>query len=129
MGFLKRIFGGTEAAGGAVPQASPRRDIGAADLAAMLKQSPAPYLLDVREPHEYADGHIAGATLMPLGELARRIGELPRDREIVCVCRSGNRSGVAARHLVGAGYNVANLSGGMIGWSHAGLPVRRGARA
>jgi rhodanese-related sulfurtransferase len=123
MGLLKRLF-----AGGA-QQASVRRDIDANDLTAWLKQASPPYLLDVREPYEYADGHIAGATLIPLGDLARRIHELPRDRQIVCICRSGNRSGVATRHLSGAGYEAVNLSGGMIGWMRTGLPVRRGSGA
>jgi rhodanese-related sulfurtransferase len=53
-------------------------------------------LLDVREPQEYAEAHIAGSTLIPLGQLSLRLNELPQDRPIVAVCRSGNRSGVAA---------------------------------
>ncbi len=93
-----------------------------------LDGSPAPFLLDVREPDEYQNGHIPGATLIPLGELRQRIHELPRDREIICVCHSGHRSGAATRHLVSAGYPAVNLSGGMIGWARHGLPVHRGAR-
>ncbi len=93
---------------------------------AKLKAQPKPFLLDVREPDEYRDGHIAGAKLVPLGELTQRLGELPRDREIICVCRSGNRSGTATRQLVAAGYTAVNLSGGMIGWAQKNLPIKKG---
>ncbi len=92
-----------------------------------LKDKSKVFLLDVREPDEYRDGHIAGATLIPLGQLPHRIGELPRDRQIICVCRSGNRSGAAARQLIGAGLDAVNMQGGMLGWARAGLPVKRGA--
>jgi rhodanese-related sulfurtransferase len=85
-------------------------------------------ILDVRQPEEFRQARIPGARLLPLGELSRRIQELPKDREIVVVCRSGNRSGQAARQLSEAGYKVANLRGGMIAWEQAGLPVQRGGR-
>jgi rhodanese-related sulfurtransferase len=84
-------------------------------------------LLDVREPPEYADAHLAGSTLIPLGQLSLRLNELPRDRPIVAVCRSGNRSGVAARLLARAGFPpVQNLRGGIIAWARGGLPLQRG---
>ncbi len=103
-----------------IPQLDP------ASAQARLKEQSKPYLLDVREPSEYKEGHIPGANLIPLGELGRRANELPRDREIICVCHSGNRSGSATRHLISAGYKVSNLSGGMINWSRSGLPVKKG---
>lgn len=85
------------------------------------------FFLDVREPAEYAAGHIAGSTLIPLGQLANRIGKLPKDRPIVAVCRSGNRSSVALSVLTRAGFtNVLNLRGGMLAWARSGLPVKRG---
>lgn len=86
------------------------------------------YLLDVRSSEEYAhDGRIAGSRLLPLPMLAMRLAELPKDTPIVCVCRSGSRSGVAAEQLARRGFaNVFNLSGGMIGWQRAGLPTQRG---
>ncbi len=93
---------------------------------AKLASTPKPFLLDVRQPAEYRDGHIPGATLIPLGELPRRVNELPHDREIICVCHSGNRSSSATRLLLSAGFKAINLSGGMISWSRAGLPVQRG---
>ncbi|HEX7975958.1 MAG TPA: rhodanese-like domain-containing protein, partial [Anaerolineales bacterium] len=97
-------------------------------LKALLGQSKAQtYILDVRQPEEYREGHIAGAKLIPLGELGRRMQDLPRSREIVCVCHSGSRSSAAARQLAAAGYQVANLRGGMIAWNRAGLPVKKSA--
>jgi rhodanese-related sulfurtransferase len=54
------------------------------------------------------------------------MSELPKDREIICVCASGSRSSSAARQLTSSGYNVLNLSGGMGQWQRAGLPVKRG---
>lgn len=85
------------------------------------------YFLDVREAGEYAEGHIAGSTLVPLGQLSSRLGSLPNDRTIVAVCHSGSRSGVAVSLLRGAGFtNVLNLRGGMSGWARSGMPIKRG---
>lgn len=98
----------------------------AAQVSARLSRPGAPFLLDVRQPEEYREGHIAGARLIPLNELASRMGELPPSREIVCVCRSGSRSGVAARQLTAAGLAAANLRGGMLAWKGAGLPLKKG---
>jgi rhodanese-related sulfurtransferase len=86
------------------------------------------YLLDVRSSEEYAhDGHITGSHLLPLPMLSLRLNELPKDTPIICVCRSGNRSGVAAEQLMRQGFaNVTNLTGGMIGWARAGLPMQHG---
>lgn len=83
-------------------------------------------LLDVREPHEFDGelGHLPGATLLPLGALRARLAELPRDRPVVAICRSGGRSAQAALILEGAGFaQVANLDGGMVRWRSLGLPV------
>lgn len=80
-------------------------------------------LLDVREPGEWAAGHAPQATHMPLGALDP--DRLPADRVVVAVCRSGNRSGAAARRLRSAGVDVRNLAGGMNAWAAAGLPVVR----
>ena len=96
------------------------------DVQARLNQKVKPILLDVRQPEEYQSGHIAGAKLIPLGELPQRMNELPKDHEIICVCHSGNRSSSATRQLSGAGFQVLNMNGGMIGWSRAGLPIKKG---
>lgn len=84
-------------------------------------------LLDVRSPEEYTqDGHVAGSTLIPLPELAQRIGELDGQRPVVCICRSGNRSRTACEQLARAGFtNLANVEGGMRAWAAAGYAVER----
>jgi rhodanese-related sulfurtransferase len=79
-------------------------------------------LLDVREPHEWDAGHIAGALHIPMGELNDRQDEIDQDRTIVAVCRSGARSGRVAAALSQAGYDVHNLEGGMQAWDRADLP-------
>jgi rhodanese-related sulfurtransferase len=85
-------------------------------------------LLDVRTPEEWADGHIDGATLIPLQELeARAASELPKDADIVVYCRTGNRSAQAADYLVGAGYTYISDMGGIQDWQAAGLPVVTGS--
>jgi rhodanese-related sulfurtransferase len=71
-------------------------------------------ILDVREPREWALGTLPGALLISMGELVARIDELPDDKPILCVCRSGDRSGQVASFLARSGRDkVANLSGGM----------------
>jgi rhodanese-related sulfurtransferase len=83
-------------------------------------------LLDVREPGEYADAHAPNATLIPLGQLAARLGEISayEDKPIAVMCHSGNRSAKAVRLLEKAGYSqVSNVSGGIVAWEKAGLEV------
>ena len=81
------------------------------------------HLLDVREPDEWAAGRIAGSQHIPLGELRDRIGEVPKGRTILTVCRHGNRSEAAARGLRTQGYTALNLEGGVTAWQRAGLPL------
>ncbi len=81
-------------------------------------------LLDVREPHEWRAGHAERARHIPLGVLPQRMGELPANRPVIAVCRSGMRSARAATILAREGYEVFNLSGGMAAWVRAGLPLR-----
>jgi rhodanese-related sulfurtransferase len=107
----------------------PAPTLNALELNEKLKNGRRPLVIDVRQPDEYRSGHIAGAKLMPLGELSRRMKELPQNREIVCVCASGNRSGSATRMLVGAGFDAVNMKGGMLSWRRASFPVRKGDAA
>ena len=100
--------------------------VSAVELNEKLKNGARPLVLDVRQPDEYRGGHIAGAKLIPLNELGRRMKELPQSREIVCVCASGNRSNSATRMLAGAGYNAFNMKGGMSAWRRANLTVKKG---
>jgi len=91
-----------------------------------MTQTPRPFLLDVRQPIEYREGHISGAELISLDELPGKISRLPKDRELICICQSGSRSSAAARQLNAAGYTTLNLRGGMTAWRRAGLPVKKG---
>ncbi len=85
------------------------------------------YLLDVREPSEWNEAHVEGAVLIPLGELSARMGELPTDKDVLIICRSGNRSGQARDLLRAAGLNrTTSISGGINAWMSAGLPVVSG---
>lgn len=83
-------------------------------------------LIDVRSPEEYQhDKHVAGAKLIPLPALSHRLDEISRDTPIAIICRSGNRSQVAADMLTKQGFtNVSNVRGGMIAWRQAGYPIR-----
>jgi rhodanese-related sulfurtransferase len=80
-------------------------------------------LIDVRAEHEWEAGRIAGAVHLPLAELAERTGELEKDRPVVLYCRGGNRSTMATDALAEAGFDVAKLSEGIVGWDEAGLPL------
>ena len=85
-------------------------------------------VLDVREDDEYKAGHILGATLIPLGKLKGRIGELEKHKNdpIVVVCRSGNRSASACVILGKQGFTQAhNLAGGVMAWQKANLPLEK----
>lgn len=74
-------------------------------------------IIDVREPQEYAAGHIPGAELIPLEQIPNAIYSLDRTQEVVFVCRSGARSQRVCEFLSAKGFsNVANLKGGMLQW-------------
>lgn len=80
-------------------------------------------LIDVREAGEYRSGHAPGAKHISVQVIERRLGEIPRERQIIVVCQSGMRSQRAAEILSRAGFQVLNVSGGMIGWQRAGLKI------
>ena len=95
--------------------------ISAQDAAAHMDQFE---VIDVRGPGEYAGGHIPGAKLAPLDQLAFLVNTLPKDKPLLMVCRSGQRSSVASQLLVNAGFDqVINLEGGMMGWAGQGHAV------
>jgi rhodanese-related sulfurtransferase len=113
-------------AGGAPSGTKSFGQMSVSDLKARLDAGEGLFLLDVRTPEEFRqDGHVAAATLIPLGELGSRLSELPSDRPIACICRSGNRSTTACTDLAARGYDVTNVTGGMNAWAAAGFPVAR----
>ena len=83
-------------------------------------------LIDVREPNEWRAGHAKGARHIPLGQLSAHLARLPKDKELLFICASGSRSGVATSLARGAGLDKAlNVRGGMQAWLWAGLPAVR----
>lgn len=104
--------------------AEPLTTVSVHDMRAALQEGA--LVLDVREPFEYAEGHVEGTTLVPLATVAARAGEFDKDAPVYVFCRSGNRSLVAAQTLVAAGFtDVRNVDGGIIAWNAARLPVVR----
>lgn len=96
------------------------------DTVHAIKDNAGVFLIDVREPDEYAAGHIPGITLIPMGEVAARLAELPRDKEIIVTCRTGNRSSQIADLLREQGFtNVHNMTGGIVAWEEAGYAVEQ----
>ena len=96
-------------------------EVGAEDGLAMVEAGA--LLLDVREADEWDAGHAPQAVWIPMGELSARAAELPRDRRIVAICRTGARSQAVVAALVGAGYEAFNLEGGMRAWASDDLPI------
>lgn len=84
------------------------------------------FLLDVRTEAEYDSAHIDGSTLIPVQSLADKITEIPQDKPIVVICRSGNRSRMASNLLARKGFaDIYNMRGGLLAWTREGLPVDR----
>jgi rhodanese-related sulfurtransferase len=81
------------------------------------------WLLDVREPEEWAAGHVPGARHIPLGQVGARTAEIPQDETIYVICRSGARSARVTQALTGAGWQAVNVAGGMQDWAVAGRPM------
>ncbi len=92
------------------------KTISAGELAEKLSAGK-PVLIDVREPYEFAEGHVPGAVNIPLGSLPSRVADLDPAVETVLICRSGHRSKTAASRLKRAGFtDVASVRGGTLAW-------------
>jgi glyoxylase-like metal-dependent hydrolase (beta-lactamase superfamily II)/rhodanese-related sulfurtransferase len=99
-------------------------DIPEMEVDALAADTSGALRLDVREPEEFARGHVPGAVLVPQAELATRLGELPRDRPIYLICRTGSRSYRSAQFLRQVGFTaVASVTGGTTAWHSAGKPL------
>ncbi len=81
------------------------------------------FLLDVRTQEEWDSIHVPNATLIPLDQLPQRLNELPKDRPILVICRSGNRSQTGRDILLQNGWNATSIRGGLRAWQAAGYPV------
>ena len=107
---------------------APMASVDVSEAARRLRDEPDTVLLDVRERDEFAGVRAPGAALVPMSELAQRVGELP-DRPLLVICHSGNRSLAVTSYLRHLGRDAANVAGGMVAWERAGLPVATGAPA
>ena len=84
------------------------------------------FVLDVRTPQEYAEGHVPGAVNVPYDQLASRLAEIPKDKDVVLYCKSGRRAGIAADVLAANGYTrLSHLEGDMPAWIEKGHPVEK----
>ena len=96
------------------------------ELADRLAHEPDLVVLDVREPVEWSDGHLAGARHIPMRQVEARLAEIPRDRRVAVTCAGGVRSSLVASRLLAQGFtDLINVWGGMNGWAQAGLPIAR----
>lgn len=93
------------------------KEISTIDLQRKLENRETIHMIDVREDEEVAEGMIEGAVHIPLGEIPNRMEELDKQAAYVIICRSGGRSSRATEFLSGNGYNVTNMTGGMLEWS------------
>ncbi len=114
------------ASGGQVPELSAREAYARLTQPGAAEGAPAPALIDVREVWEFRAGHAAGAVNIPLSAFRTRVGEVPRDRDVLFICHVGERSMMAARfaRLQGVA-RVFNVDGGTDAWEAAGLPMEK----
>jgi len=103
------------------------REIDIEGLREQLQGEQDTVLIDVREPVEYAQAHVPGAQLIPMGQLASRLDEVPRDRTVYVICRTGNRSGQMGPLLDAHGFDSVNVLGGTKAWVEAGHRYDTGA--
>jgi len=113
MSLFKQLFGSVDS-------------IHVSDLQEKISGKGGPVLVDVRTMSEYRDGHIPGAASIPLDRLDARLNKLSKNKEIICICRSGARSKRATRLLQNAGFNATNMQGGMNAWQKAGFKIKVG---
>lgn len=94
---------------------------------AAVKRDQGAFILDVRQPEEWQEYHIPGSTLIPLDQLANRLNEIPKDQEVVVVCRSGNRSREGRDILLDQNFStVTSMAGGLREWSAKGYETVTG---
>ena len=100
-------------------------DLKAALDAAAADDADSVEVIDVREPWEYAEGHVPGARLVPLAGVPQHLADIARDRPVYLVCHVGGRSAQAAHYLAERGVDAVNVDGGTAEWESAGYPLHR----
>jgi rhodanese-related sulfurtransferase len=112
--------------GAAISQAASAKNITSTQARDLLARDKKVVLVDVRTPEEYRQARLRGALLIPMGELERRMKELPRDRPLLIYCSVGARSLSAASFLAERGFQpVYQMSDGLVGWYKNGFPIER----
>jgi rhodanese-related sulfurtransferase len=109
--------GGSSAAATTLP-----REVSVAKAYELYQQEDV-FVLDVRQPEEWDEYHAPNTTLIPLGELQARINEVPKDKQVLVICRSGNRSQEGRNILLAAGYEATSMAGGLNEWRASGYPI------
>ncbi|MFZ5824290.1 MAG: rhodanese-like domain-containing protein [Bacillota bacterium] len=95
-------------------------NISTAELQARLEKGEKPIIIDVREPWEYAEGHVPGSILKPVGQIRSWSNQLKKDDEIILICRTASRSAMAYQYLAALGFtNLRNVAGGIVTWRGA----------
>lgn len=120
IGALLMSACGAQAADTGVEVVSPQ------EFQTRVDADPDAYILDVRRPDEYAQGHLKGAHLLNWLDTAafkQRAAALDKSKTIYVYCRSGRRSNAAARYLASQGYRVVDMDGGILAWQRASLPT------
>ena len=117
--------------GGTLPQAMPTLEVpvevSEIDVDTLAeRQGPASVIIDVRNPDEYVEGHVAGARLIPLPEVPDRLAEVPTDQPVLVICKSGGRSLRASEFYVAQGIDATNEAGGTMAWIESGRAVVTG---
>jgi rhodanese-related sulfurtransferase len=84
------------------------------------------FVVDCREPHEYVQGHVPGAVLVPMSRVSAYLADLPRDREIFVICQSGNRSRAVSDLFNANGMQAVSVDGGTSAWAGLGRPLVAG---
>lgn len=98
----------------------------AADLKAKVDAKDASiYLVDIRKPEDFAKGHVAGAVNLPFADMGKNIDKLPKDKQIVLMCYSGQTSGQTLAALKLSGFNAISLKGGFPSWEKASFPIQK----
>jgi len=119
--FVGLVAAASLVAGPAVEQVSQE-----ALMARLSSGATVPFVLDVRTPEEFASGHVPDAVNIPHDQLAARLAEVPRDKDVVLYCRSGRRTALAAEVLAGNDYTrLQHLEGDMAAWVDKGRPVEK----
>jgi rhodanese-related sulfurtransferase len=133
LGAFALVAGVPASAAETTPAAAPAAKPAAANVTPMsqeqllehqVKHPQHLFVLDVRSPEEFKEGHVPGAVNVPYDQIATRLSEVPKDKDVVLYCRSGRRAGIAAEVLQANGYTrLSHLEGDMNAWVEKGRPV------